>query len=73
MKRKKKLNSLKKFLSEDISPKQLAEVLDELLYDYSRINLHIRHLKDDKHMYVHPEATEFLYWIKSLRDILKAP
>ncbi len=71
MKEKIYLIPLKKYLSEEISPKQLAHLLDELTFDYSQkiIELHLTNNESD--IYVHEETSNFLYHLKRLRDVLK--
>ena len=64
------LKLLVDYLSEDISPKELARLLDELAFDYSRINLQLQQLEEHIHMFHHPEAKDFLYHLKRLRDVL---
>jgi len=62
---------LKNYLSEEISPKELARLLDELAFDYSRINLQVQQLEEHIHIFHHPEAKDFLYHLKRLRDVLQ--
>ena len=70
MKEKIYFESLTNYLSEDISPKELSRLLDELAFDYSRINLQMQQLEEHMHIFHHPEAKDFLYHLKRLRDVL---
>ena len=71
MKKEIELNPLINYLSEDISPKELSRLLDELAFDYSRINLQMQQLEEHIHIFHHPEAKDFLYHLKRLRDVLQ--
>lgn len=66
-----RLKPLKKYLCKDISPKQLARLLDELAYDYTRITLRMQQTEDHLSLFNHPEASDFLYHLKLLRDVLR--
>ncbi len=54
-----------------ITPKQLARLLDELAFDYSRMTMRLQQTEDKLQLFYHPEASDFLYHIKELRDVLK--
>ena len=62
---------LNNYLSDEISPKELSRLLDELAFDYSRINLQMQQLEGHMHIFHHPEAKDFLYHLKRLRDVLR--
>lgn len=70
MKRKVYLKPLKKYLSEEISPKELARLLDELTHDYFQ-KIILLDLKADSGSYIHEEASDFFYHLKMLRDVLR--
>lgn len=65
------LEPLEKYLTEDITPEQLASVLDELFYDYSQIIIFMYETLDEPFQYIHEESSNFLYHLKALRDVLK--
>ncbi len=71
MKEKIYLKPLKKYLSEDISPKQLSHLLDELSFDYSQKIIELHLANDESDLYIHEETCNFLYHLKRLRDVLK--
>ena len=49
----------------------LINLLDELAFDYSRINLQMQQLEEHMHIFHHPEAKDFLYHLRRLRDVLQ--
>jgi hypothetical protein len=60
------------FLSvEGYSSNEVAEMLDELLYDYAQLNLIIQQADLTPKICVHEKAEVFHYWIKELRDAIK--
>ncbi len=71
MKGKMYFKPLKKYLSEEISPKQLSHLLDELSYDYSQKIIELYSMNNESDLYIHEETRSFLYHLKRLRDVLK--
>ncbi len=71
MKEKVCLEPLKKYLSEEISPKQLSHLLDELSFDYSQKMIALCSKGDEPDLYIHEETSSFLYHLKRLRDVLR--
>lgn len=61
------LDAIYVFFKEEISPKELAELLDKLLYHY--VQLLIGAIKEDN-FFLHENTAQFIYFIKLLRDIL---
>jgi hypothetical protein len=60
------------FLSVEGYPSnEVAEMLDELLYDYAQLNLIVQQADLTPKIYVHEKAEVFHYWIKELRDAIK--
>jgi hypothetical protein len=60
------------FLSvEGYSSDEVAEMLDELLYDYAQLNLIVQQADLTPKICVHEKADVFHYWIKELRDAIK--
>lgn len=71
MEERKKINldPIYTFLTEDTSPKAFAELLDNFIYDY--ITLLIRFQLSNFHdKTIHEETGEFIFYLKTLRDIL---
>ncbi len=71
MKRKIHLKPLREHLTKNITPKQLARLLDELAFDYSRITMRMQQTEKEPQLFNHPEATDFLFHLKELRDVLR--
>lgn len=71
MKGKIYIKPLKEYLSEEIHPKQLAQTMDELAYDYIRMIIRLQQTEDEKQLFIHPDASSFLFHLKSLRDALR--
>lgn len=63
------LKPLETLFLEDISPKTLAKLLDELLCDYMTMLVKIQ-LSDNKDKTIHERTDEFIFYLKLLRDIL---
>ncbi len=61
------MEPVRTFFIEDIYPKEFAVLLDEFLYHY--ILLLIQSLKNDDTV-IHENTTDFLHYLKTLRDIL---
>lgn len=57
------------FLTEDTSPADFAKLLDEFLFDYTTMLVRIQ-LSDDKDKTIHEHTSEFIFYLKLLRDIL---
>ncbi len=71
MKEKTYLEPLKIYLSEEISPKQLSHLLDELAFDYSQKIVLLDLAGGETALYIHEETSHFLYHLKRLRDVLR--
>ncbi|MDR2918202.1 MAG: hypothetical protein LBV72_02405 [Tannerella sp.] len=71
MKEKIYLKPLKIHLSEVISPKQLAKLLEELTFDYSRMIIRLEKVENENDFYIHPDAESFLFNLKELRHVLR--
>ena len=71
MKEKTYLIPLKRYLSEEIPPKQLSHLLDELSFDYSQKIIELCSINNEPDLYIHEETISFLYHLKRLRDVLK--
>lgn len=63
------LEPIKTFLSEDTTPKAFSKLLDDFLFDYTAMLVRIQ-LSDLEDKAIHENASEFIYYIKLLRDIL---
>ncbi len=61
------LEPLATFFTENISPSDLAQLLDELLFDY--VSMLIQSMQSDSDS-VHEQANQFVFHLKTLRDIL---
>jgi chromosome segregation and condensation protein ScpB len=70
MKENTNFEPLIKFLSEEVSSEQLARLLDELAYDYFKTSIRLQQTDVKDKLHFHPEAAEFLFYLKSLRDVL---
>lgn len=67
--RKINLDPIYTFLTEDTNPKALAELLDKFIFDY--MTMLVKHqLSDDDDKTIHENTDEFLFYFKTLRDIL---
>ncbi len=71
MKEKMYLKPLQTHLSKVISPKQLAQLLDELTFDYSRMIIQLEKVENENSFYIHPDAESFLFNLKELRSVLR--
>ncbi len=71
MKEKVYIKPLKKYLSEEISPKQLSRLLDELSFDYFQKIIELHLPNDESDLYIHEETCNFLYHLKRLWDVLR--
>lgn len=60
------LEPLENFLTEDIKPKDLSKLLDELIYDYIFLVLQHHFSGND----LHEDTLSFVYYLKQLRDLL---
>ena len=59
------LEPLRKFLSEDIKPKDLSQLLDEFIADYS--SLVIQHQESGNEL--NENIFKFVYYLRELRDL----
>jgi len=57
------------FLTEDTDPKYFAQLLDDFLYDYLTMLVRIQ-LSNEKDKTINERTYEFLFYLKTLRDIL---
>jgi hypothetical protein len=62
------LELLDRFLSEEISPADFAQLIDKFLFDY--MSLLIRFLCKESDG-VNVQTHDFIYYLKALRDILQ--
>lgn len=62
------LTPLNKFFIDQISPTELAKILDEFLFEY--INFLVRHLYTGDFEGVHFKTHQFVYYLRTLQDIL---
>lgn len=67
--RKINLEPIYTFFTEDTNPTAFAELLDEFIYDYMAMLVRIQ-LSDEKDKTIHEHTDEFLFYLKTLRDIL---
>lgn len=57
------------FLEEEISPAELAQLLDDFLFDYIDKLIKVQLL--DNETYLHKDTRGFIYMIRQLIDILE--
>lgn len=57
------------FLTEDTSPIAFAKLLDELIFHYMTLLIRMQ-LSEFEDKTIHQQTDEFLFYIKTLRDIL---
>jgi len=57
------------FLTEDTTPTAFAELLDEFLFDYMTLLIRMQ-LSEFEDKTIHERTDEFLFYLKTLRDIL---
>ena len=66
------LQSLQQHLTMNVTPQELSEVLDDLLFDYIRLLLYsASQLKDEKEAYLHVKTHDFIHHLRELRDLLR--
>ncbi|QIK55711.1 hypothetical protein G7051_15680 [Dysgonomonas sp. HDW5B] len=63
------LGALYTFFTEDTSPNEFAKLLDEFLFDYMNLLVKVQ-LSDEKDKTIHARTDLFVFYIKTLRDIL---
>jgi len=56
------------FLNNIIPPHQLVELIDDLVYDYILMYFKLENMQENV---IEGEADSYLYFLKSLRDVLK--
>lgn len=61
------LEPLYEFFTDEILPKDFARLLDEFLYNY--VIMLVQSHRDDR-IGIHKDTTEFIYYLKSLREII---
>jgi len=61
------LDPIHTFLTEDIPPTDFAELLDKFMYNY--VIMLLQSQPDDR-IGIHEDTVEFIYYLKTLRDIL---
>jgi hypothetical protein len=65
-------NPLLDFLTtEGYTSDEVAELLDELLFDYAQLNLIVQQADLPAKVCVHEKADMFHYWIRALRDAIQ--
>lgn len=67
--RKINLDPLYNFLTKVTSPEDFAELLDKFIFDYMAMLVRIQ-LSDEDDKTIHENTDEFLFYFKTLRDIL---
>lgn len=70
-KRRENFEPLQVHLKEEIHPGELADLLEELSYDYVRIIIHLQQSDGGDWVLIHPETTVFLYHLRVLRNALR--
>jgi len=62
------IEPIEKFLNEYISPTELAELIDELFYEY--LSVLVKSAEDGR-VIIHEDMQGFIYYMKLLRDVLR--
>lgn len=66
MYKKRNMQPMEEFVTKDIAPEDMAEVLDEVSFDYAR-----RWLMDEENCPPFTDASNNLYLLRELRDVFR--
>ncbi len=61
------LEPLNNFFTEELSPTEFAEILDEFLFEYIDNLIHLLYSDGEN---IHLNTHQFIYYVKTLRDVL---
>ena len=63
---------VEELLTDKISSTDLANVLDELAYDYARMFMELKRAEVLPTPYLNDEAAAYLWWLHELRDTFRS-
>ncbi len=70
MEEKMDISMIRKMLVEEIHPKELAVLIDELLFEYNSMYARLQVLGDDGYYTLHEHTGAFLFYMRELRNAL---